>query len=134
MRLVFSGQSIQLPNDLLWVDELDWTPTVSAETYSLTGALLYEVASKQAGRPITLEQPQDDGLAWVTRATVESLRTWASVPGREMTLVLEYPSDTRSFPVVFRHHDTAIEAKPVKGFPEHSQDDWFSVTLRLLEV
>ena len=46
--------SIAVPRGMVWVDEFDWVPVERAVTYSLTGALLVDVAPRLAGRPITL--------------------------------------------------------------------------------
>lgn len=123
---------VTLPNDMYWVDEHKWTAAVSKPTYSLTGALIIETAAKLQGRPITLD-PKDD-MAWMSRADVSTLLGWASTPKRRFKLELEYPNDTRVFYVAFRHEVTALEAMPVKDFPQHAVDDWFKVTLRFVEV
>lgn len=128
-----SGDVINLPNDLLWQDELSWVPVVATHEYSLTGALLVYPSTKQAGRPITLEAP-DEEMAWVPRSTVAQLLSWASLPDATFTLVFEYPTDTRTFSVGFNTSLVPVEAKPVKGFPQHAADDWFHVTIRLFEV
>jgi len=124
--------TINLPNDMLWVDEHKWLPAVANPTYSLTGALIVETAAKLLGRPITLQPPAD--MAWLTRSDVATLRTWASQPKCRFRLEFEYPSDTRSFFVIFRHQDGALEAEPVKGFPQHADEDYFMTTLRFTEV
>lgn len=129
---VLSSAEITLPS-LLWEDELKWTPSVAKETYTMSGALIIESATRLAGRPITLVSPQDD-MAWATRQLVESLRAWATPSDRRMKLVLEYPGDAREFFVTFRHSASAIEATPVKGFPSPSPMDWFKLTIRLIEV
>ncbi len=124
---------VQLPDTLMWNDEMQWAPVVSAYSYTLTGALLIETAVMQKGRKITLE-PADAEMGWVQRSTVEKLYEWANVQGRRMTLVLEYPDDVREFTVMFRHSDGALDSKPVKGFPEHEPDSWWTIVLRLIEV
>ena len=118
-----------LPDDLLWTDEHAWTPAVAAVSYLLTGALLVESAARQAGRPITLVGAAD--MAWVTRATVDTLYDWAAEPNRQFELTL---ADDRVLAVAFRHHETAIEAEPVLGFPARSPDDKYRLTLRLFEI
>lgn len=125
--------ALLLPDDLLWSDEHAWTPAVSSVSYLITGALLVQSATRQAGRPITLVGPAD--MAWVTRATLEILRSWAAVAlsdttGR-FTLTL---ADGRTFTVAFRHQDTAIEAEPVLGIPARSDADFYRLTLRLMEI
>ncbi len=78
LRQLSSGQTLTLPDDLLWADEHAWTPAVASTTYLITGALLVQSATRQAGRPITLVGPSD--MAWVTRATVAALHAWAALP------------------------------------------------------
>src|SRR5512139_3887995 len=115
LKNLTDGVVLALPDDLLWTDEHAWSPVVSTISYLLNGALLVQSATRQAGRPITLVGAAD--MAWVTRAVVNLLYSWAAVPlsadsGRfELTL-----TDTRVFTVAFRHADTCVEAEPVKGF------------------
>lgn len=125
-------EELLLPNDLLWSDEFDWSPVEATNTYTLTGSLIIEQGTKQAGRPISLGAEPD--MAFVTRATVQTLRNWAAIAGRKFKLVFQYPSDTRQFLVVFNHADEPISAEPVKGFPGHESNDWFRISLKFLEV
>lgn len=125
-------EELILPNDLLWSDEFDWSPVEATNTYTLTGSLIIEQGTKQAGRPISLNAEPD--MAFVTRATVQTLRNWAAIAGRKFKLVFQYPSDTRQFFVVFNHADEPVSAEPVKGFPGHESNDWFRVSLKFLEV
>ncbi|APF85508.1 hypothetical protein HI806_01235 [Ralstonia solanacearum] len=120
---------LALPDDLLWADEHAWTPAVAAVSYLLTGALLVESAARQKGRSITLVGAAD--MAWVTRATVNTLYAWAAAPSRQFELT---HTDGRVFTVVFRHHETAIEAEPVMGFPARREGDFYRLTVRLMEV
>lgn len=133
LKNLAAGVALPLPDDLLWADEHAWSPAVVSVSYLLTGALLVQSATRQAGRPITLVGPSD--MAWVTRATVATLHTWAAAPlgaasGRfELTL-----RDARVFTVAFRHADTAIDAEPVQGFPAQSDTDFYRITLRLMQL
>ncbi|MHA6896883.1 hypothetical protein ACQUJT_22800 [Ralstonia pseudosolanacearum] len=120
---------LALPDDLLWADEHAWTPAVAAVSYLLTGALLVESAARQKGRPLTLVGAAD--MAWVTRATVNTLYAWAASPGSRFELTL---ADGRAYTVAFRHHETAIEAEPVTGFPARHDADFYRLTLRLMEI
>lgn len=120
---------LPLPDDLLWVDEHVWTPAVTSTSYLITGALLIQSATRQAGRPITLVAPSD--MAWVTRAVVKQLHEWASSPGKTFELVLQ---DSRRFTVAFRHGDGALEAEAVKGFSALRDEEFYQVTVRLMEV
>ncbi|MHA6833851.1 hypothetical protein [Ralstonia pseudosolanacearum] len=120
---------LALPDDLLWADEHAWTPAVAAVSYLLTGALLVESAARQKGRPLTLVGAAD--MAWVTRATVNTLYAWAVNPGSRFELTL---ADGRAYTVAFRHHETAIEAEPVTGFPARSEGDFYRLTVRFMEL
>lgn len=133
LKNLATGVALPLPDDLLWSDEHAWSPAVTAVSYLLTGALLVQSATRQAGRPITLVGPSD--MAWVTRATVATLHNWAAAPlsatsGRfELTL-----RDARVFTVAFRHADTAVDAEPVLGFPAQADTDFYRITLRLMQI
>ena len=133
LKNLATGVALPLPDDLLWADEHAWSPAVASTSYLITGALLIQSATRQAGRPITLVGAPD--MAWVTRATVATLHGWAAAPlatatGRfELTL-----RDARVFTVAFRHNDTAVDAEPVLGFPAQSDTDFYRITLRLMQI
>ena len=78
LKNLADGAALALPDDLLWSDEHAWTPAVASVSYLLTGALLVQSATRQAGRPITLTGALD--MAWVTRAVITTLHAWAAVP------------------------------------------------------
>lgn len=130
---ISSGVEVQLPRDLLWEDQFTWSPVVSEVSYSLSGAVIIESALKVAGRPITLVAPES-AMGWVTKDVVDILWAWSSVVNRPLLLTLQFPEDVRTFDVVFRHAEVPMEAKPVKGFTEHGAKEWFSITLRLMEI
>lgn len=135
MQLIdnLSAAIITLPDGLVWGDEFSWSPSVAAVDYSLTGALLVQVRQKAKGRAITLKAASEEE-GWVLRSTVILLNSWLLPPDRKMTLTLTYPTDTRSFTVMFRHQDGAMESGPVKKFPGHASGDWFNIVLRLMEI
>ncbi len=124
---------LTLPDDLLWSDEHAWSPAVASVSYLITGALLVQSAVRQTGRPITLTGLAD--MAWVTRSVLGALYDWAALPLSEATGRFELTlSDARVFAVGFRHADGAIEAEPVTGFPARSDDDFYRVTLKLMQI
>lgn len=130
MRLIKSGgEQIDLPDDLLWTEEFQWSPVVAVQSYTLTGALVIDQAVRRAGRPISLVGPAD--MAWVTRQTVRTLHAWAAEADARAVLALR---DGRQFTVAFRHADGAIEAEPVLGLPAWRDGDWYRLTLRLVEI
>lgn len=121
--------SVALDKDLYWPDENDWTPVVQSVNRSITGGLIVQPATRVRGRPITLE-PEDDSTAWMPRAAVDQLRNWAAVPGKVLTLTLR--GEVRS--VMFRHQDGGLEATPVVHYRDVVPNDWYLVTVRLMEV
>ena len=127
---MISLDSINLPEDLWWSDETDWTPVAQATEYGTTGALLVDVSTKLAGQPITLVG--DDQTAWVTRATVLSLQELAADPGLEMTLVLH----GRTFTVIFSHEGgKPIDAEPVVRISPPQDSDYYIIrALRFLAL
>lgn len=133
LKNLATAVALSLPDDLLWSDEHAWSPAVVNASYLITGALLIQSATRQAGRPITLVGAPD--MAWVTRATVEQLRAWAAIPVGDSTGRFELTfADGRVFTVVFSHQEVAIEAEPVLGIPARSSGDFYRLTLRFLEV
>ncbi|ADE14182.1 conserved hypothetical protein [Nitrosococcus halophilus Nc 4] len=121
--------AITLPEDLSWTDEYSWSPVVQNSEFTLTGALILEEGTQQAGRPITLQSPA--GGAWTTRATAEALRA-KLLANNDMTLTLH---DGRAFTVRWRHGDTPLEAAPVlEGLADPDTDTLYDLTLRLLEI
>lgn len=135
MRLInlATSASVVLPHDLLWVDEFNWSPVTTVLNYTLPGALVVESSKKLTGRPITLQSNFDD-MGWVKRTDVLVLQNWAALENQQFRLNLEYETDTRQFTVLFDQSNTPITASPVKGFPSHLSDDWFRITLKLIEV
>jgi len=122
--------TIELPDDLHWVDEFDWSPVAQSAEYTLGGCLVIEESAKLAGRPITLGGAHDD-MGWVTRETVLALQGRRNIPGRTFTLTLK---DARTFTVVFRQSDTPITAVPVLAWNQTESGHWYSLALRFMEV
>lgn len=128
ITLAYDGTTINLDADYYWPDE-NWLPIEQRSERTVTGALVVSVGARTGGRPITLE-PENDNCGWLKYSDLTTLRSWASVPGREMTLTLRGVART----VIFRHQDGAIEATPVVHYSDVQADDWFRCTLRFLEV
>ena len=120
---------IELPDDLLWVNEYQWQPVAQETERTLIGALVVQEQAKLYGREIELSGEQS---AWVTRATIESLKALEAEAGKVMTLTL---ADDRTFQVIFdRSHGAAVEAQQVLPYAYPDNDYLYSLTLRLLTV
>jgi hypothetical protein len=120
--------AVQIPRGMVWVDEFTWHAVERCHEYSITGALVIDVAARQAGRPITLQG--DDGAGWITRATLLALHTLATSPDSTYALTL---ADGRVFAVKFAP-GSPLEARPI-GRPELPPDAHpYAATLRLIEI
>jgi hypothetical protein len=120
--------SLELPPDLIWTDEFDWTPVKQTITEAVDGSLIVETGLLLAGRPITLSGAIDS--AWIDRGTLKSLYAYAqSVSERTLTLL-----DGRSFTVIFRHGEKPVEAAQVVSFTNPDDTDYYTLTVRLLQV
>ena len=120
---------IELPDDLLWVNEYQWQPVAQETERTLTGALLVQEQAKLYGREIELLGEQS---AWVTRATVDALKALEVEAGKVMTLTL---ADARIFQVIFdRSNGAAVEAQQILPYAYPDNDYLYSLTIRLLTV
>lgn len=108
--MAISLGSIVLPSGLRWQDEHAWSPVSQSMEYSLTGSLVIDEATKQAGRPITLVGGQN--FAWLAKGDLEDLlAALGAAPEGGLTLTLH---DARQFQVLARHGtDGAVSAYPV---------------------
>lgn len=129
---ILSSVTVELDEGLVWEDEFSWSPLQTDYQYTLTGALVIQQGTKQAGRPFTLKG--DDSMNWISRASLDTLRGWAAMEGRQLLLQIVGPDSTRSFNVMFNLKDNPIESKPVLGHPALRDNEYFNVVLRFLEV
>lgn len=132
ITLTYSATALTLNSDLQWVEEHSWQAVVQSAQRSITGALIVQSGQALLGQPITL-QPPDANSAWMTKAVVDTLKTWANVAGREMTLSIGGVTKT----VMFRHQDgPGVEATPVVFFrgDDVVSSDFYLVTIRLQEI
>lgn len=129
ITLSYNGTTLELNPDLKWTDEHSWSPVMQSMERSITGAMLIDYGTRIGGRNISLSSDGDDS-GWVPRSSVETLQAWASVAGREMALGM----NGVTYQVIFRQLDGAIEASPVAFCSDRAATDWYSVTLRFLEI
>ena len=134
MRLIrkATNETVQLEDGFLWSDEFSWKPIEQNQEYAVNGTLIIQEGKKKSGRPITLSPSDSQG--WIKRSSLSILKDWSALQAEQFTLVFEYPHDTRQFNVIFNHAEGAIDAEPVKGFPTVSEDDFYKVTLKFIEV
>lgn len=134
ITLTKGATTLELPEDLLWVNEFRWSPVAQATERSLTGALLIDVGSRVGGRPITLAGKEN--FAWILRSGLETLQAWAALPGQQFTLTHNGVART----VIF-DHGTAEESgaikqvEPVIDYSDPEPEDYYcSLELNFLEI
>lgn len=128
LTLTKGAITLLLPSALAWKDEFDWAAVEQTQTYTTTGALLIEEATKQAGRPYTLEGSED--RAWMERSLVQTLQSWAAAPGAVMGLTIRGVARN----VTFDHVRGALAGFPVMFYEDGSiaGDDNYVPTIRLI--
>lgn len=119
---------IEIPEDVWWSDEFGWSAVEQSHEYGVTGALIIDVAEKQAGRPITLTSNERGG--WVPRGTVLALYAQRALAAETFALAL---ADGREYVVM---HDTTreFEATPVRAAADMTDETKYRITLPLIEV
>ena len=120
---------IELPRGMIWSDEFAWTSIEKSTEYSVTGALLVDAATRQAGQPVTLKG--DSAAGWVQRSVLQAVIALAeSDPAGVHFLTL---ADGRSFDVQFAPGNP-VDAAPVAR-PELPPDSYpYVATVRLIKV
>jgi hypothetical protein len=106
---MISLDDMELPADLLWEDEFDWSGASATRSRTLQGKQVVQATAMASGsgRPITLGNEH----AWIDRAELLTLQAWAGEPGKELLLTLH---DGRAFKVLFRLWDEPVlSATPV---------------------
>ena len=86
ITLTYGALVLDLPADLLWVDEFRWSPVSQSAGRSITGEMLIDVSPRIGGRSITLQGEEDS--AWILRSGLATLQSWAGLPEQEFTLTL----------------------------------------------
>lgn len=120
--------ALAIPRGMVWSDEFDWHAVEKSTQYSLTGALLVDVATRQAGRAITLQGSEDAG--WIARSVLQQLHALAALPGAVHVLQL---ADGRTFDVQFAP-GTPVEARPIARPELPAATHPYVATVRLIEV
>ncbi len=108
---------LELHEQFDWADEYDWTPLAQSDpVYTLSGSQIIQQSTKKAGRPITL----DGTHTRTSRADIEKIQAWASVPKLKMTLT--HPKG-QEYQVIFaRPFITDLDGKKFKPADQRGND------------
>ncbi len=131
--LTSGGTAIDLPPDLIWVDELTASKVAQRSKRSAFATLIVSAMQLSGGQQITLQG--EGNSAWIERATLKQIKSWASVPGLRLQLDLR----GEVFTVIFDHGDAdttrAMGMDSVIDYSDKQDDDYYcSLVLRFLEA
>ena len=117
--------TLTLPPNLMWSDELSWCGGQAATDRSIEGLLVVwdDAVLDDSGRPVTLRHPEDG--EWISRADMLTLQSWASQVNKRMTLTIW---DGRSFTVRFRREEQpCIDSSPLHDFVDPESTDLYKL-------
>lgn len=121
--------TIELDDQIQWIDEFTWDAVAQEQERSITGALLVMEGVKLHGRPITL---QAGGGAWTPLSVVRQLEALRDQRLKVMPLVLP---DGREFWVMFSRADGQAPLEAAQVFRRAYLDDTeYDITIRLITV
>ncbi len=121
--------TMTLPDNLLWVNEFDWTPVAQSTDRSLTGSLIVSESLMTYGRSIVLGDGEN---SWLTLSDLNTLFALSEIPKKKMLLTLPVG---RAFTVIFdRSEGAPIEARQVLPLTNPDDSDFYAVVIRLLTV
>lgn len=107
---------LELPDELIWVDEFDWSDVKATTKRTIQGKFIIQEIStiSQAGRSLTLTSD----YSWIERSDLLKLQEWSNEVGKEMAITMH---DGRVFICRFRHWDVPVlssEMVITTAFPE----------------
>lgn len=133
ITLTKDSTALELPEDLIWTDELTWSAVAQSKERGIWGTLIVDAMARNGGQPITLVGDGDS--AWITRGVLLTLNAWARIPGQRFTLELL----GQTFTVIFDHgtdeETRAMAMSAVVEYSDPEESDYYcSLTLRFIEA
>lgn len=123
--------TIELNDDLRWIDEFGFSPITQNIERTISGAQVIQEGFLIKGRPITLS----GGVGvWMPKSVLNQLYDMAMQPNVTATLTM---ADGRVFKVTFNRNGTE---SPIRGEPVHRQTIesdatmYENITLKLMEI
>lgn len=130
--------TIDLPKDVIWTNETQWSPVSQTVEWSTTGALLMQEGVKLKGREIFLEGK--DNMAWIDRPTGEYLMNMRDTQG--LVMIFEFVDRNSDLNVLFSHSvmfyhaaGESLVLENIKDFDQYEPDAWYIIrSIKLIEV
>ena len=120
-----SGTSLNLGNNVVWVDQFQHNPVPQTIETGLDGAVVIEhVGQLAGGRPITLN------CGWIKKELVDQLIIFKNDLAKQ-DLKLTFNTDT--FLCTWKHSEGGVLVTPVSEQTIYGVKDYFSVSLFLIE-
>jgi hypothetical protein len=121
--------TVTLPNDLEWQDEYEWDTIRQDIQPMIGGGRVISENTVTTGRPITLVSGDE---VWIAKSVLDDLFDMLNNTDKSMTLTLP---DARTFTVMFdRSEGTPVEAKPIWRKRIQEDTDYYTLTIKLMEV
>lgn len=122
--------TITIPDDLVWIDEFDFSPVSQSIERTIGGSFIVDEAPLLHGRPVTL---QGGEFVWMTKQTLVDIQTLASVAGKVLTLTL---ADGQVLDVIFRRDNgNPFSGEPVRRKTvQENTVNYRNITLRFYTV
>lgn len=112
---------IELPDDMVWKDELDWCPVTQIITPTLTGSVVVEETASLSGRPITLTGVTTRGVVRQLKALEAELATpmQLAIHGTQLLTAWRRPG---------------VVTTPFDEWADPDDSDPYNITINLLTV
>ena len=133
ITLTLDSEVLELPEDLIWANEFQWSPVSQSTERSISGALLIDISTRTGGRKIVLRGSEDS--AWIRRSGLLTLQAWAALAGQAFTLSHNGVDRT----VIFDHgtDESSGAIKQVRPVVEYSDpepgDHYCTLEINFLE-
>lgn len=131
MNTISDGSTtITFASGVQWNEEFTWSTVTQTAERTIGGALVLDNQTKTGGCPMTL-QSFDEGSGWMLKSSIDKFKEWAQTSGQELTLVW----NGQTYTVTMRHYEApALEVVPVVFFDDPGSTDFYTMTLRLVDI
>lgn len=124
---------IALPDDVLWTDELIYTPNSHTKKFTAGGNLQVIKHRRKKGRKITLDCGVGVPEIGVKAPTLLMIKQFQALRDADEAMTVTVASG-ETFNVMFDHENGHIEATPVINYAVAEDGDFYYLILHLFEV